>query len=279
MNKEIKRLLNFMRFFVFLGEVEVQDGLFFDLHIIVEAVEVGDTGWDLNLHDFIGAEIFEVFDDAAQAVPVGGHEDRFTGFHFWEDLLREVWDSSIAGILEAFPVGGGHVIAATPEVDLFFTDFLAHFVFVLPLKVAVMAFVEGFVFGDGNIGLLEVFEDDLQGVLSSTELGGEGHVKVEVLELLGSLVGFFFAFLGQGSVEPSGEDVLEVVFRGSVADQDKCSRHSCSFAISELMVRSVVRFFKSESWEKNENSPSREETSMLISANLRRRWIFMMKVS
>jgi len=201
-----------MGFLVFLGEVEVQDGLFFDLHVVVEGVEVWDTGRDLDFDDLIRAEIFEVLDDAAQAVSMGSYQDGFTGFDFREDLFGQIWDRSIAGVLETFAVGRCHVIAASPEVDLFFADFFAHLVFVLALEVSVVAFVEGFIFGDGDVRLVEVFEDDLQGVLSSAEFGGEGHIEIEVSELLSSLVGFFFAFLGQRSIEPSGEDVLEIVF-------------------------------------------------------------------
>ena len=62
--------------------------------------------------------------------------------HVRQDVLAVIGKSARDSVLQALAAGRGHVIAATPQMDLLLAPFLAGVVLVEPAKIAIIALVE-----------------------------------------------------------------------------------------------------------------------------------------
>src|SRR5699024_3344138 len=103
---------------------------------------------------------------------------------------------------------------------------------VLPLQGAVVAFVEAPAAVDVAPGQVGGLERDVRGEDRTLEPGGVDDIRDELLlaqEFAGACA-FGAAFVGQGHVDPSGEQILLVPFALAVAQQDEVIRHGSIFA-------------------------------------------------
>lgn len=229
-----------------LGVAEVAGA--YGTELLVEFVEEGDAGGDVELGDGVVGDAIEVLDEGAEAVAVGadehspagskvGHDgvvpvgehpcdDVFEAFGGWEEVGGEV---GVAGVEArvAFVVGvegwRRDVVAAAPGEDLVGAVALAGFFFVEALEGAVVALVEPPMAFDGDPVLVHDVEGDVDGLDGAAEEGGVGDVEGEPFfahEFAGA-DGFGAAGIAEGHVVPAGESVFEVPGGFAVAKEDE----------------------------------------------------------
>jgi len=61
-----------------MGFLLVEDMLVTDLQVLIEVIDMGCPGLRFVGEDLRGRHLFEVHDDGAQGVAVGGNQDMFT---------------------------------------------------------------------------------------------------------------------------------------------------------------------------------------------------------
>ena len=140
---------------------------------------------------------------------MGGHQHVFALADVAHDGAVEEGGGAVAGALQALAVGRRRVVAAAPDVHLFFAIFGAHVVLVQAGEVAVVALVQGVVADDGNVQRNRG-QDDGEGVLSAAEAAGVGDVDADAAQPLAGGFGLFASELGERDVDPAGESVFKV---------------------------------------------------------------------
>jgi hypothetical protein len=104
-------------------------------------------------------------------------------------------------------------------VHLFFAVFFPHFVFVHPLKIAIMTLIEGLIADRGNF-IAGTFLKQCKGVLSAGQGAGVGNIEFEILELGSGGSGFIATLRGEGDIHPPGEAILQIPKGLAVANND-----------------------------------------------------------
>jgi hypothetical protein len=135
------------------------------------------------------------------------------------DASLEEGNGALGGVFEGFAVGWRNIEAAPPNVHLFFAVFFPHFVFVHPLKIAIMTLIEGFIADGGDVKTC-AFLNQSKGVLSSDEIAGVGNIELEILELGSGGSGFIATLRGEGDIHPPGEAILQIPKGLAVANND-----------------------------------------------------------
>src|SRR5690606_38535369 len=126
---------------------------------------------------------------------------------------------------------------------LFLAPFGAGIVLVEAGQVAIVAFVQGLVAKRFEVRLAKLIENVLAGHLRARQRGRVSDIELETggLQALASGLGFGMALFGQARIAPAGEQVLEVPFALTVADQDESTRHM-QRSVRERIPKSVRRF-------------------------------------
>lgn len=191
----------------------LQDFFAEDFAVLVELVDDGNAGSEFQVDNLLARHALQLHDHRSKRVSVRGDEDLFTLEDSREDLLLVVGENSLGSELEGFPTGRGNVVRTSPNVNLFFAEFLAGVVLVQSGELSVIPFVESLILDDLEGGLIDFFENDIEGVVGSGEDGGVGYVELREsfrLERLSTEQGFGPAVFGQVGVLPSRKQVLSV---------------------------------------------------------------------
>ena len=199
--------------------------------------------------DGVVVDVFDVFDEGAEAVAVGGDEEAFAAAEGWGEFVMPAGEDAVEGVVEGFGVGGevegggfgvagveagvcgvvgvegrwGDVVGSAPDVDLSVAVLGGGFGFVEALECAVVALVEAPASLDGEPGGVEFVEDDPEGVDGALEDGGPGAVELDAGggESSAGFAGFLDAVVAEVDVDPAGEAVLAVPVALSVAEEDE----------------------------------------------------------
>lgn len=199
--------------------------------------------------DGVVVDVFDVFDEGAEAVAVGGDEEAFAAAEGWGEFVMPAGEDAVEGVVEGFGVGGEvegggfgvagveagvcgvvgveggrrSVVGSAPDVDLLVAVLGGGFGFVEALEGAVVALVEAPAAFDGEPGGVEFVEDDPEGVDGALEDGGPGAVELDAGggELSAGLAGFLDAVVAEVDVDPAGEAVLAVPVALAVAEEDE----------------------------------------------------------
>jgi hypothetical protein len=102
------------------------------------------------------------------------------------------------------------------------------FVFVEPLEISIVAFVECSILNDWDRGLFCCFESNLSSAYGSTELGCKDDVNWNVAEKLTSPSCFFFASFRKIDVNPASEAIFLVPYRFTMTEKDEESHYTCA---------------------------------------------------
>ena len=140
---------------------------------------------------------------------MGHDEDILALSDVAEDGALKEGYGALLSHFEGFAVGGRHVVAAAPDVDLLFAVFGAHVVFVESGEVTVIAFVQCEI-ADGRDVQGDGFEDEGEGSLGAGEGAGVGDIEAVAAQTFAGTSSFFLAFGGEGHVHPAGEAVFEI---------------------------------------------------------------------
>ena len=97
---------------------------------------------DAASHDFQpyylrGSEVFEVHPQAAQGIAVRHYQYVFTLAQDGHNFLVVIFHGPRLGLLQAFAVGRGHIVAPPPFVYLRLAVFQGHFSFVEALQITI----------------------------------------------------------------------------------------------------------------------------------------------
>ena len=88
-------------------------------HVFVEFKHVGDAGGEVEVDDVLFGDVFQVFDDAAETVAVGGNDDVAALFGFRENHLFPVGDDAVDGIHKGFGMRLGLRVVDVLVADVF----------------------------------------------------------------------------------------------------------------------------------------------------------------
>ena len=218
------------------------------LEVFIQLVNEGNAGRDVELEDLLFGEVVEVFDQGAKAIPVGGNDDAFAGFHRGCDFFVPKWKKAIDSILEALGEGKlglgnagvagivsgptlvgflkrgwGDVVTAAPDEDLFVAKLGRCFGFIETLESSIMTLIEAPVFFHRDPELVEFRENAPERVESAFENGNVGDIEAESFffeEFAGGL-GFGATFVAEFDVVPTSEAVFFIPGAFAVADEDK----------------------------------------------------------
>lgn len=192
---------------------------------VLDLVDVRNASRKLLLDDLLAREVLELLDHGAERVTVGGDDDRLASLDEGQDVLVVVRQDTLARELERLALGGRHVVGAAPDKDLLVTPLLAGVVLVEAGERTVVTFVQREVTGDGDLaGQAELLELDVERVLGTLEVRGEGLVEVSVAGLLEELAAesSFLAALGcEVGVLPPGEEIELVPLGFAVTRKDE----------------------------------------------------------
>lgn len=194
---------------------------------MVELVQDGDAGGELQTDDVVVGDAFDVLDHGAEGVAVGGDDDVLALLDEGEDLLVVVGPDAFGGELETLASGRGDVVGSAPDVHLVLAPLLARVVLVEPAQLAVVALVERLVLVDRDPLLTNLLELDAQRSLSALQSRREGNIKLDARgrNPLGSRQRFFAPQLRESRVLPTSEQVELVPLGLAVTCEDEGSNH------------------------------------------------------
>lgn len=218
------------------------------LEVVIQLVNEGNAGRDVELEDLLFGEVVEVFDQCAKAIPVSGDDDAFAGLHSGCDFFVPKRKKAIDSILEALGEGKlglgnagvagivsgpalvgflkwgwGNVVTAAPDEDLFVTKLRRCFRFIETLESSIMTLVKAPVFFHWDPELVELRENAPERVESAFENGNVGDIEAEsfFFEKFAGGLGFGAAFVAEFDVVPTSEAVFFIPGAFAVADEDK----------------------------------------------------------
>ena len=223
--------------------------------ILVEFIEQGDPGGDVQARDVLVGDVVQVLDQRAQRVAVCGDQDGVTGGQVRDDGFLPVRQHACHDVLEALGAGTlvcGNVgvarivelrvlrvgvlhrrrgvVAATPQHELFVTVLVAGGGLVQSLQRTVVALVQTPAAAHRNPVAIATVEGKIGGVDGAAQQRGVEHRRQQPLrgQQLCCFPGLGLALLVDVDVHPPGEQILRVPFALAVAEQDQLSGHGVS---------------------------------------------------
>mmetsp|Transcript_28918 Transcript_28918/g.93210 ORF Transcript_28918/g.93210 Transcript_28918/m.93210 type:complete len:316 (-) Transcript_28918:193-1140(-) len=208
------------------------------LEVLVELVDKGDGGGDVERADLLVAQTVEVLDKSSEGVPVSCHKDLPATLDRWstnflpprQDSSNSVLETLSAWkVLQAFvlwlitrPVWAVRrhgrrrgVVGASPEVHLLTAMLLHSFFLVQSLESSIVALVESPVLVHRDPKEAEVFQYEQASLDGALKKGGEHDVEAKsfALKAVACSLGLVDSSLSEGNIHPSCEAVLLVPLR------------------------------------------------------------------
>ena len=126
-------------------------------------------------------------------------------------------------------------------MHLLVAPFLAGVVLVEAGEIAVIAFVQPDILGDGNARLAGGSQHEIDCALRAYQIRGKGGIERNALslQLLASLLGFLHALLGEVDITPSGEQVFQIPLALAVTHQHQHAIAHHSFLLFPGFFRNL----------------------------------------
>mmetsp|Transcript_11088 Transcript_11088/g.23495 ORF Transcript_11088/g.23495 Transcript_11088/m.23495 type:complete len:310 (+) Transcript_11088:233-1162(+) len=217
------------------------------LEVVVELVDEGGSGGDVQVADLALVDPVEVLHQGAEGVSVGGDQDRLSRLQLGGNVGIPKGDDPVEGggeglgeflrplgvgvplvvgrVVLAARVDGrwGDVVAAAPDQDLVLPVLVDGLLLVESLEAPVVALVHLPRLGDGDPHAVRLLEDVPEGADGALLQRGKGDVGLDpgLVDELSALGGLDVAGVAEGAVVPAGELVGEVPGRFSVSHQDE----------------------------------------------------------
>ena len=126
-----------------LGPVRLQRPQLQNFQLRVKLVDAGAAGHNFERRYLLGRKLFEVHAQSAQRVAVRHDENILARPQLGGNFGLEEFHGPGLGLLEAFAVGRGHIVAAPPRVHLRLAVFKGNFGLVEALQVASHPLLQG----------------------------------------------------------------------------------------------------------------------------------------